>query len=199
MSKNSLHKHFKHFKTFSLCPNIQGVTTYHDSLFHPKGIFRWSTNFEKHVSCFYAQIINVAVWAFKYHAFLSLFVNPSLNVLAVKDKTEILNHKKSFTNDKYEKETELSKHVCNLKKSNKQYSISWSIIKRAAAFAPGMSRCNLCIEEKLCIMQNLLNNRSEIFAKCRHHEKFRAGKLKRARTSNDGADITPPNYRSRDY
>ena len=83
------------------------------------------------------------------------------------------------------------------------YSISWSIIKRAAAFAPGMSRCNLCIEEKLCIMQyegrNLLNKRSEIFAKCRHREKFRAGKFKRARTSNDGADITPPNYRPRDH
>ena len=118
-------------------------------------------------------------------------------------KERFYNHKKSFTNDKYEKETELSKHVWNLKKSNKQYSISWSIIKRAAAFAPGMSRCNLCIEEKLCIMQyegrNLLNKRSEIFAKCRHREKFRAGKFKRARTSNDGADITPPNYRPRDH
>ena len=30
------------------------------------------SNFEKHVSCFYAQRINVGVWAFKYHAFLSL-------------------------------------------------------------------------------------------------------------------------------
>ena len=68
-------------------------------------------------------------------------------------KERFYNHKKSFTNDKYEKETKLSKHVWNLKKSNKQYSISWSIINRAAAFAPGMSRCNLCIEE---IMYNAI-------------------------------------------
>ena len=41
--------------------------------------------------------------------------------------------------------------------------------------------------------------RSEIYAKFRHREKFRAGKFKRARTSNDGEDITPPKYRSRDH
>lgn len=118
-------------------------------------------------------------------------------------KERFYNHKKSFTNDKYEKETELSKHVWRLKKSNKQYSDSWSIIKRAPAFAPGMNRCHLCIEEKLCLMENegenLLNKRSEIFAKCRHREKFRAGKFKRARASSNGVDNTSSNYRTRDH
>ena len=39
----------------------------------------------------------------------------------------------------------------------------------------GRRQCNLCIEEKLCIMNadptNLLNKRTQIFAKCRHRDK----------------------------
>ena len=53
-------------------------------------------------------------------------------------KERFYNHKKSFTNDKYEKETELSKHVWNLMKSNKQYSISWSIINRRSTEQHGL-------------------------------------------------------------
>ena len=100
-------------------------------------------------------------------------------------KERFNNHKKSFNNEKYEKETELSKYIWKLKKNKKDYSVSWSILKRAPAFSPGRKRCNLCIEEKLCLMQGnatkLLNKRSEIFAKCRHREKFCAGKFRRAR------------------
>ena len=56
-------------------------------------------------------------------------------------KERYYNHKKSFTNAKYDNETELSKHVWKLKRSNKQYTISSSIVKRAPAFVPGMRRC----------------------------------------------------------
>jgi hypothetical protein len=52
-------------------------------------------------------------------------------------------------------------------------------LKRAAAYVPGGRRCNLFIDEKLEIMKsdktNLLNKRSEFFAKCRH----RARKIQR--------------------
>lgn len=94
------------------------------------------------------------------------------------------NHKKSLKNVRYEKETELSSYIWKLKRSDRDFSIKWSIMKRAGAYSSGGRRCNLCIEEKLCLMDadghKLLNKRSEIFAKCRHREKFCAGKFERA-------------------
>jgi hypothetical protein len=102
-------------------------------------------------------------------------------------KVRYRNHKKSFNKHTYSSDTELSKYVWDLKDRKREYSIKWSILKRAAAYVPGGMRCNLCIEEKLEIMKsdktNLLNKRSEFFAKCRHREKFSAGKIERARTN----------------
>ena len=46
-----------------------------------------------------------------------------------------------------------SKHVWNLKKEIKDFSIMWSIIKRVAAYKPGSKRCNLCLEENLLLMK----------------------------------------------
>ena len=107
-----------------------------------------------------------------------------IGMTATTFKTRYRDHKKSFNYTRYEKDTALSKHIWELKRSNKSYTIIWSILKRASSYQPGRTRCNLCIEEKLCILQdggrNLLNKRSEIFAKCRHREKFWAGNFERA-------------------
>ena len=49
------------------------------------------------------------------------------------------------------------------------------------AYTSGAKRCNLCLAEKLAILQadqrTLLNKRSEFVSKCRHRNKF---KLKKA-------------------
>ena len=80
----------------------------------------------------------------------------------------------------YKHETELSKHVWNLKKENRQFSIRWAIVKQLPAGRNGKRNCTLCLEEKLLIMKgrskNILNRRSEMFSKCRHvieHHCFR--------------------------
>jgi hypothetical protein len=39
-----------------------------------------------------------------------------------------------------------------LKSNNRDYTLKWSILKRAGAYSSGAKRCNLCIEEKLYIM-----------------------------------------------
>ena len=76
------------------------------------------------------------------------------------------NHLKSFRNAKYSNDTELSKHVWNLKKENKDFIIKWSIIKRVAVYKPGSKRCYLYLEEKLLLMKakkkHFLNKRAEI-------------------------------------
>ena len=85
------------------------------------------------------------------------------------------NHSKSFRNQRYASETVLSRHVWEFKQQNKPFSIKWSILKRAKACESGGKRCNLCLTEKMCIFnaekQNLLNKRTELFAKCRHRVK----------------------------
>ena len=48
-------------------------------------------------------------------------------------KTRYRNHLKSLHNEKSKHETELSKHVWNLKKGNRQFSIRWAIVKTTPA------------------------------------------------------------------
>ena len=45
-------------------------------------------------------------------------------------KERYSNHKKSFNNKKYQKETELSKYIWELKAQNKINSMKWSVIKK---------------------------------------------------------------------
>ncbi len=57
-------------------------------------------------------------------------------------------------------------------KDNKQdFDITWSVLKQTISYTGGSKRCNLCLEEKLCILkdknkQNLLNKKSEIVSTC---------------------------------
>ena len=91
-------------------------------------------------------------------------------------KERYINHAKSFQSKKYSNETELSNYVWQLEEKKKKFNISWSIVKRATAYTGGSKRCNLCLEEKFCILkankQNLLNKRSELVSTCRHKRNF---------------------------
>ena len=93
-----------------------------------------------------------------------------IGVTANDFKTRYRNHLKSLRNEKYKHETELSKHVWNLEKENRQFSIRWAIVKQTPAGRNGKQNCALCLEEKLMIMKgrskNILNRRSEMFTKC---------------------------------
>ncbi len=49
-----------------------------------------------------------------------------------------------------------------------------SIPRQSISYTGGSKRCNLCLEEKLCILkdkskQNLLNKKSEIVSTCNKH------------------------------
>ena len=94
-------------------------------------------------------------------------------------KTRFNNHTKSFRNKKYEKETELSKYIWSLKRSNTNYQIKWSISKRSNTIKRRSGTCNLCLDEKVEIMrqrtvvsEKSLNKRSELISTCRHGGKI---------------------------
>jgi len=92
-------------------------------------------------------------------------------------KTRYSNHLQSFKNQKYRNATALSKEFWKLKETGANPTISWNIIKRAHSYRSGSKRCNLCLEEKVAILQadpqNLLNKRTELVARCRHRSKFK--------------------------
>ena len=91
-------------------------------------------------------------------------------------KERFNSHQKSFRQVKYEKETELSKYVWQLKKKKSDFEINWEIVKQSNTERRQSGQCNLCIEEKLEILNhntstNILNKRSELISKCRHLRK----------------------------
>ena len=96
-------------------------------------------------------------------------------------KKRFNNHRKSINNYSYKKETELSKYPWKLKEQGIQFDIKRSIFKRVPAYSTGRKSCQLCLEEKLLILKSrkkqTLNKRSEVFAKCRHKNKFSARKI----------------------
>ena len=87
-------------------------------------------------------------------------------------KSRFHNHTKSFRHEKYEKETELSKYIWQLKRKQINYTIKWEIMKRSNTHKRKSGQCNLCIEEKFAILRtkekSLINKKSELISKCRH-------------------------------
>ena len=91
-------------------------------------------------------------------------------------KTRFTNHKASFTNPSKRLNTELSKHIWQLKDSKTDFRISWKILKHATPYNPASNRCNLCLWEKYFIIcrpdLSTLNKRNELVTSCRHANKF---------------------------
>ena len=85
-------------------------------------------------------------------------------------------HGNTFRDEQQKNKTELSKEVWRIKENGGQYSIKWEIIGQYHPYKPSTKKCQLCLNEKLHILeyseQNLLNKRSEIISKCRHKDKF---------------------------
>ena len=91
-------------------------------------------------------------------------------------KQRYCNHTTTLKHEHRQNTTELSKYVWQLKSRNEEFHIDWVICTRANAYTNGAKRCNLCLTEKLCLInadrRTTLNKRSEQAAKCRHEYKF---------------------------
>ena len=76
----------------------------------------------------------------------------------------------------YDKETELSKYIWKLKDQKIKFTIKWNVEAMSIPYTCGSKCCNLCLSEKLLIAKadakTLLNKRSEIISKGRHHNNF---------------------------
>ncbi len=103
-------------------------------------------------------------------------------------KERYRNHIKSFNHKRYSNDTELSKYIWKLKDNKQDFDITWSVLKQSISYTGGSKRCNLCLEEKLCILkdknkQNLLNKKSEIVSTCNHRKKHLINNLRNVRNA----------------
>ena len=71
---------------------------------------------------------------------------------------------------------ELSKEIWNVKNRGFDPVVTWRIVKQLEPYNPESRKCQLCIGEKIEILErdpkNLLNKRSELVSTCRHRNKF---------------------------
>ena len=101
-------------------------------------------------------------------------------------KLRIGNHRKSFNDRQYEKDSALSEYIWRLKdRGITDYTINWSILRKVPRFNKSKGLCSLCIAEKLEIANfpqkdRLLNVRLQIATHCLHWSKHTLGKYKPA-------------------
>ena len=86
-------------------------------------------------------------------------------------------HASSFRLERYRSATKLSEKVWTLRDCGIDFHIDWSIMRRGTLYKVGRTTCDLSTSEKLEIVKRasdpgLLNDRTEILAKCRHKRKF---------------------------
>ena len=97
-------------------------------------------------------------------------------------KVRFNNHIHSFRNRSKSNATELSKYCWNCIIHSNKPDIKWNIHTSARSYECSSGRCNLCLEEKIAILQSdketTLNKRSEILSKCRHKNKFKLRNFK---------------------
>ena len=100
-------------------------------------------------------------------------------------KERFRNHKQSLQHPEKSASTQLSQHFWKLKSkgcNTSIESISWEMLKKSSPYQCGTRKCDLCLTEKLAIIQNrskdLLNKRTEIANKCRHNTKYKLCNVK---------------------
>ena len=90
-------------------------------------------------------------------------------------------HMSSFSLEHLSSSTSLSKYISDLNRREIAYSLNWEILKKPSPYRCGTRRCDLCLTEKLLILQagptSVLNKHSEIMQKCRHANKFKLVKV----------------------
>ena len=85
-------------------------------------------------------------------------------------KTRLAKHKYSFSHESDKDSTTLSHHVWDIGE-NPEPKINWEILRKTEPRRPGSRECQLCLEEKLQILQQgrnplCLNRRSELTNRC---------------------------------
>ena len=96
--------------------------------------------------------------------------------LASNFKERYRNHQTSFRHPSKRNETELSKHIWDLKDRKKSFRVKWRVLRTCKPYNNESKKCNLCLQEKYFIIfrkdLSSLNKRNELASSCRHRNRF---------------------------
>ena len=88
------------------------------------------------------------------------------------------NHNTTINNRDSQQKTTLSTYIWDLKDQGLQPTTTFTLMRNAAKYTIERDSCNLCIQEKLTILEEskrlgrtLLNSRNEVFSSCMHKRK----------------------------
>ena len=92
-------------------------------------------------------------------------------------KQRYANHLTTFRNKNIQQECSLKDVVWDLKDRGISFTIKWQILKESRSYKAGDNKCNLCLDEKLYILENsndgkLINKGIQNMEKCRHKNRF---------------------------
>ena len=86
----------------------------------------------------------------------------------------------------------------DLKTKTKVLGLTWEIKGKYMAYNSTLKNCNLCVNEKLAIVdypdKKLLNKRSKKLSQCHHRNKFKLVSLTSRETPNDVTKKVIPFY-----
>ena len=108
----------------------------------------------------YSCMRNVKSIITKHNAVTTSNPNTIMNYIGMTSTTfkeRLANHNYTFEHKEHSNKTELSKYIWTLKDNKKDFNINWQILKRAISYTGGSKRCNLCLEEKFCILKENQN------------------------------------------
>ena len=101
-----------------------------------------------------------------------IFKESYIGMTASTFKERYANHKSSFKLKEKYADTELSKHIWDLKEQKLKYEIQWKIIDKAQSFSPISRTCKLCTLERYYLIfrkdLHTLNQNSEFGHHCLH-------------------------------
>ena len=81
-----------------------------------------------------------------------------VGLTATEFKARFRNHQVSFNNETHKNDTELSKHIWQLKSKEQRFTIKWKILAKAKPYSNLTKRCNLCTTEKHSLSPNRNGN-----------------------------------------
>jgi hypothetical protein len=86
-------------------------------------------------------------------------------------------HKQAIDQRTSKSATTLSTYIWSLKDNGETPNVKWEIMKKCQPYACGSRRCDVCLTEKLLILNadksRCLNLNTELMQKCRHSNKFK--------------------------
>ena len=97
-------------------------------------------------------------------------------------KDRITCHRQTFREKNRQNSTTLSKFIwinklnCDSNGEMIEPPVQWSVLKQSHTYKPGQKHCNLCLSEKLLILQNInkphnINKRTDLASICIHKQK----------------------------